>query len=270
MLRKDILRPLQPAAGKSHAVDGARKHAPTPTISPAERAKFNALATEWHNPNGAFKQVHAFNQARLEWLFNLLRTTALWPTPTSAPPHKKAPTVLDIGCAAGLVCEAFAKQGFCVHGVDAAARNIEIARAHAAQHNLPLTYTHALAEETTGQHDVVLCLEVVEHVENLPAFLNAAAARVKPGGYWVLATLNRTVLSYVLAIFMAEYVLRWLPRGTHSWRMFVKPATLRRVAAQHGFAERASTGLSFNPLTWRWNPTRSLMVNYMLVFQQQA
>lgn len=230
------------------------------SVSPEQSAKFNVMATEWRNPHGAFKVVHAFNAARLQWLFNALN---LPQTPQN---------VLDVGCATGLVAEAFAQQGHTVMGIDVAERNILLARTCAANAGLGITYTLAAPEDlaaTTPQtYNIVLALEVVEHVENLESFLNAVFRCAHPQGTVVIATLNRTWQSWLIGIVVAEYVLRWLPKGTHSWQHFVTPAQLAKAAAQHGFQPVAQTGFTFNPLRWRWQTTSSLAVNYMQLFKK--
>ncbi len=231
------------------------------SVKATEAAKFNAMAAEWRNPSGAFKVVHAFNATRLEWLFKKLESTLR---------HQQK--VLDVGCATGLVSEAFAQRGHTVKGIDVAERNITIARTCAQKAGLTIDYQLEAPEETAATtpaaYDIVLALEVVEHVEDLEAFLDAVFRCVTPQGTVVLATLNRTWLSWVIGIVMAEYVLRWLPKGTHSWHHFVTPKQLDAAAARHSLSCVAQTGITFNPIRWRWQTTRSLAVNYMKLYRR--
>lgn len=251
MMRKDV---MSGAAG---------------TGDPREIAKFNALAQEWRDPQGRFRTVLDFNAARLDFLRRQL--AALTGRDPDAPAPLEGLRILDAGCGAGLVTEALAQWGADVLGVDAAARNIEIAQRACAASGAPARFRQAAPEEIVAegaQFDVVLSLEVVEHVANLDAFLDALASLVRPGGLVVIATMNRTARAFLAAIVAAEWVLGWMPRGTHDWRKFVRPAELDSVFNTRGFAPGPRAGLSYLPgLGWR--ETRSLAVNYMAIWRRE-
>lgn len=252
MLRKDIIRPI----------DGARR-----TADPAELDRFDKLAQEWWDPNGAFKTVHAFNAARTTYIADLLRRRL---AQRSGSGSLEGVSVLDVGCGAGLVAEPIARLGASVTAIDASARNVEIARRHAESSGLDIEYHCATPEEISpsGQtYDAVLSLEVVEHVADLPHFLHHTAALVRPGGTLVIGTLNRTFLSWVLAIVGAEYVLGWLPKGTHDWRRFVSPEELDALLTPQCH-EIERQGVSFNPLRMNWQLARSMSVNYLQAFEK--
>jgi 2-polyprenyl-6-hydroxyphenyl methylase/3-demethylubiquinone-9 3-methyltransferase len=238
-----------------------------PTADAAEVARFNALAEEWWKPAGAFKVVHEFNAARLAYLSEQL------PVLHGRPSIRDMPLaglrLLDAGCGAGLVAEPMARLGADVIGVDASERNVAIARLHAEQSGLAIDYRHALPEDLHADDsafDIVLSLEVIEHVSDVTAFLNAIGRLVKPGGVLVIGTLNRTPQ----AIIGAEYVLGWLPRGTHAWTKFVTPSEVARHLAPIGFDEIDIKGVSLNPLGSRWSVGSDTSVNYLHVHRRRA
>ena len=240
------------------------------TAAPEEIARFNALADQWWRPEGAFRMLHAFNAVRVAHLTG--RLPALLGCPPDAKPILAGKRVLDVGCAAGLVTEPLSRLGADILGIDAAERNILVARRHAAASGAAVEYRHALPEELVAEgktFGAVLSLEVVEHVPDLAAFLAALAALVAPGGVLVVGTLNRTLRSLATAVFGAEYVLRWLPRGTHDWRKFVTPRELELGLAGHGLTVAERAGIAFNPLTRRWFVTRDCGVAY-LQFHRKA
>ena len=247
MLRKDIKKPLPSG------------------VDAQEIAKFNAMASAWRDPQGAFRVVHAFNKARLAWLQTTLAKLL------NVKDFKDI-KLLDAGCATGLVSERFAQVGAIVTGIDAAERNIEIARQCAQLAGLDIDYQLATPEEyaqsSPQSYDLVFALEVVEHVADLPSFLDALFRCVKPDGLVVIATLNRTWLAWLLSIVMAEYVLGWLPKGTHDWRRFVTPKELDACANRHNFSRIAETGLGLKPWRRQWATVRSLSANYMVVYRQ--
>jgi 2-polyprenyl-6-hydroxyphenyl methylase / 3-demethylubiquinone-9 3-methyltransferase len=252
MLRKDVLKALKHDAS---------------TASPEEIARFSALAEEWWKPNGAFKVVHSFNRARLSLLIEEL-SQHFGRDPTALRPLDGL-HVLDVGCGGGLVAERLACLGAKVVGIDASERSIEIARVHATHSGVNVDYRHCLPEQfvASGERfDVVLAFEVVEHVANLPLFLEICASLVANDGVLVIATLNRTLKSFLFGIVGAEHVLGLLPRGTHDWRKFVTPAELKRQIAPLGFSSTEPRGLSFNPITRRWRVTRNVGVNYIQIF----
>jgi 2-polyprenyl-6-hydroxyphenyl methylase/3-demethylubiquinone-9 3-methyltransferase len=232
------------------------------TIDPAEVAKFSAMAEEWWDPAGKFAPLHKFNPVRLAFIRD---TAASHFGRTGLKPFEGL-SLLDIGCGGGLLSEPMARLGFAVSGVDPSDKNIRIARAHAR--GLPITYRTAsaevLAEEGTT-FDVVLNMEVVEHVADLRAYLKACARLVKPGGVMFVATLNKTLKSLALAKVTAEYILRWLPPGTHDWNRFVEPEVLRRMLEESGLNPLKMQGVAFDPINWDWHLSSDVAVNYMLV-----
>lgn len=236
------------------------------SVDPDEIARFEAMATEWWDPHGKFRPLHKFNPVRLSWIReNLL--THFGRDPASARPFDGL-RVLDIGCGGGLVAEPMARLGASVVAIDASARNIEIARTHARQMGLDIAYRCATAEallEEPARFEVVLSLEVVEHVADPAAFLRSCAALVAPGGALVVATINRTPQAFALAIVGAEYVLRWLPRGTHRWSKFVRPSEIAAALRPTGLGLRGFAGMSYNPIADRWRVGTDLAVNYMAI-----
>jgi 2-polyprenyl-6-hydroxyphenyl methylase/3-demethylubiquinone-9 3-methyltransferase len=235
------------------------------TVDPAEIARFAALAESWWDPAGKVKPLHRLNPVRLGFLRNRL-TAHFGRDPAALHPFDGL-RLLDIGCGGGLVAEPMARLGFAVTGIDAAAETVATARVHAGQSGLAIDY-RAMAAETlvaAGERfDVVLALEIVEHVADLDVFLAAAAALVRPGGAFVAATLNRTAKSYLLAIVGAEYVLGWLPRGTHEWRKFVRPSELAAVLRRNRLRIQEIAGVTYNPLADSWSLSADIDVNYMV------
>jgi 2-polyprenyl-6-hydroxyphenyl methylase/3-demethylubiquinone-9 3-methyltransferase len=237
------------------------------TVDPAEIERFSRIADEWWDPAGKFAPLHRFNPVRLGFvrdeICNRFGRDARQPAPLGGL------RILDIGCGGGLISEPMARLGAKVTGVDAAARNVAVARLHAERMRLAIDYRHATAEELRAAgdtFDAVLALEVVEHVADVGLFLECCAALVRPGGILVMATLNRTTKAFALAIVGAEYVLRWLPRGTHDWRKFVKPSEAVRALRSNGLDVSELCGVAYNPLTGAWSlAPDDLDVNYMLV-----
>ena len=256
MLRKDVPKSLQVPIG---------------TADPQEIARFNALAEEWWKPDGAFKVVHAFNEARIAHISHRLAT--LFERDPKTPNALAGLNIMDVGCGAGLVAEPLSRLGASVLGIDAAERNIAVAEHHARISGASLTYRHALPEDCADfahTFDVVMSLEVVEHVADVPAFLESMSRLVAPGGLLLIGTLNRTLRSYAKAIVGAEYVLRWLPRGTHDWRKFVKPDELEEGLGRHGFSFVERTGIALNPLTMRWGLSPDVSTNYLQFHRRTA
>lgn len=234
------------------------------TVDPAEIARFSALASEWWDPAGKFGPLHKLNPLRLAYIRDRLCTR--FGRDGRSPRPLTGLKVLDIGCGGGLVSEPLTRLGATVTGVDASATNIGVARTHAAEGDLAITYRHGTAEDLAAageRFDAVLALEIVEHVADLDAFLGACTMLVRPGGGLVVATLNRTPQSFLLAIVGAEYVLRWLPRGTHDWRKFVRPSELAASLRRHGADVEDLTGVVYNPLSDAWRTSRDLGVNYL-------
>jgi 2-polyprenyl-6-hydroxyphenyl methylase/3-demethylubiquinone-9 3-methyltransferase len=237
---------------------------PPPSVDPGEIARFAALADAWWDPAGQFKPLHRLNPVRIGYIRD--RLAAHFGRDPAQPRPLDGVRLLDIGCGGGLVAEPMARLGAEVTGIDAAAQSLAVARLHAGQSGLAIDYRHAAAEDLAAAGEsfaVVLALEIVEHVADLGAFLAATAALVKPGGALVVSTLNRTPQAFALAIVGAEYLLGWLPRGTHRWGKFVRPSELAAGLRPRGVQISDLTGVSYNPLADRWSLGRDLSVNYM-------
>ncbi|HIJ38905.1 MAG TPA: bifunctional 2-polyprenyl-6-hydroxyphenol methylase/3-demethylubiquinol 3-O-methyltransferase UbiG [Rhodospirillaceae bacterium] len=232
------------------------------TASADEVARFEAIAEAWWDPEGDFKPLHLLNPPRLSFLVEKL-AAHFGRNPTDPCPFSGL-SLLDIGCGGGLLSEPMARLGFAVTGIDAGAKNIAIARLHAAQSGLTIDFRSLMPEDLTGQFDVVMAMEVVEHVPDVSVFLNAAAERLRPGGAFLAATLNRTPKAFALAIVGAEYLLRWLPPGTHDWRHFLRPSEFAAKLRKAGVNSLAFEGVRFDPLQDRWERCRSLDVNYLV------
>ncbi len=236
------------------------------SVDPDEVAKFAALADDWWDSAGTFAPLHKLNPARLTFIRD--RIAAHQGRDPLAERPLAGLRVLDIGCGGGLLCEPLTRLGAEVTGIDAAEPNVAAAARHAAEAGLDIDYRHTTAEALAacGTHfDLVLNMEVVEHVADVNAFLQASAALAAPGGAMVLATLNRTPKSFAFAIVGAEYLLRWLPRGTHDWRKFLRPSELVAQLRAAGLETKELTGVAYNPLTGAWHlAARDLDVNYMI------
>ncbi len=235
-----------------------------PSIDPAEVAKFSAMAAEWWDPAGKFAPLHKFNPVRL----GFIRNTAAAHFGRQGLKPFQGLNLLDIGCGGGLLSEPMARLGFAVLGADASEKNVKTAAAHAAPSGLEIDYQVATAESLAVDgraFDVVLNMEVIEHVADLPGYLGACAKLVKPGGLMFVASLNKTLKSLVLAKIAAEYVLRWLPPGTHDWNRFVEPHRLQAMLEEAGLNVLKTQGVSFDPLGWNWRLSTDLDVNYMVV-----
>ena len=239
------------------------------SVDPDEIAKFTRLAAEWWDPNGKFRPLHQFNPVRLGFIRAAAAAHFARDEKSLAP--FKGLDLLDIGCGGGLLSEPMARIGFAVLGVDPSEKNVKTASAHAADIGLRLDYRMTTAEalaEAGATFDVVLNMEVVEHVADLGGFLSACAALLKPGGFMLVATLNRTLKSLALAKIGAEYVLRWLPAGTHDWTRFATPAELEGLLEKAGLSVTRVQGVSFDPLRWEWRLSSDTDVNYMMVAER--
>lgn len=236
------------------------------TVDQGEIDKFSAMADDWWDPDGKFKPLHQLNETRLKFIRQ--RSCRHFGRDDDRLDPFDGLSVLDVGCGGGLISEPMARLGGAVTGLDAAPANIEVARLHAAASGLTIDYRCATAEEEAEagrQYDLVLALEIIEHVADVGTFLSSLGRVVRPGGALFLSTLNRTAKAYLLAIVGAEYLLRWLPRGTHDWQRFVKPSELTRPLRQNGLKVGAMSGLVYNPLADRWHlDERDLDVNYIL------
>lgn len=235
------------------------------TIDPAEVAKFEAMAAEWWDPNGKFRPLHMLNPCRLDYI--TAQIAAEFDREAGRDRPFEGLRLLDIGCGGGLLSEPMARLGAEVVGADAAERNIPVARLHAGQSGLDIDYRHTTAEALAAaqeRFDVVLNMEVVEHVSDPLAYLSACQKLLKPGGLMICSTINRNPKSYAMAIVGAEYVMRWLPRGTHDWSRFITPDELYDLIRQAGLDPVDRKGFVFNPLTWSWRLSdRDLSVNYV-------
>jgi 2-polyprenyl-6-hydroxyphenyl methylase / 3-demethylubiquinone-9 3-methyltransferase len=237
---------------------------PTANVDAAELAHFAGLADDWWNPNGKFKPLHKLGPARLGFIRD--RATAHFGLPDDSLKPFTGLSILDIGCGGGLISEPLARLGGSVTGIEPTEANIGAARRHAAQGGLTIDYRAANAEDLAAvgrQFDMVVCLEVVEHVPEPAAFIAVCAQLVRPGGLLILSTINRTAKAYVLAIVGAEYVLRWLPVGTHQWQRFITPEELSAHVRATGLGDLACEGLVFNPLLDRWSLGSDTDVNYI-------
>jgi len=235
------------------------------SINPAEIAKFEAMAAEWWDPNGKFKPLHMLNPCRLDYI--CAQVAAEFDRDRKAAAPFKGLRMLDIGCGGGLLSEPMARLGADVVGADAAPRNIPVARVHAAQSGLSIDYRVTTAEDLAAageQFDVVLNMEVVEHVADPQAYLTACQTLLKPGGLMVCSTLNRNPKSFVMAIIGAEWVMRWLPKGTHDWQKFITPDELYSMLRLAGLDPVDRKGFVFNPVLWSWSLSdRDLSCNYV-------
>ncbi len=235
------------------------------TIDAAEVAKFEAMAAEWWDPNGKFKPLHLMNPCRLDYI-NSQIAAEYDRDLTRANPFKGL-RILDIGCGGGLLSEPMASLGAMVVGADAAARNIPVARLHAEASGLVIDYRHTTAEDLAAageQFDVVLNMEVVEHVADPLTYLTACRNLLKPQGVMICSTLNRNAKSFLMAIIGAEWVMRWLPKGTHDWAKFITPDELYRLIEKAGLRPLDRKGMVFNPVSWNWSlSARDLSCNYV-------
>ncbi len=236
------------------------------SIDDAEIARFEEVAANWWDSDGQFRPLHRMNPTRVAYIRDAL-CRHFRRTPGDPAPFDGL-TIADVGCGGGLLCEPMARLGARVTGVDAGEEAVSIARLHARQMGLEIEYRQATAEALAaegGTFDAVLALEIVEHVADVDAFLAALAALVRPGGALIMSTLNRTPKSFGLAIVGAEYLLRWVPRGTHDWRKFVRPSELAAGLRRQGITVDEVRGMVFNPLSGGWSLSeRDIDVNYLL------
>ena len=234
------------------------------SIDPAEIAKFEAMAAEWWDPNGKFKPLHMLNPCRLGYITDQI--AAEFDRDLSQPRPFAGLRLLDIGCGGGLLSEPMARLGAEVVGADPAARNIPVARLHAEQEGLEIDYRTTSAEllaEAGERFDVVLNMEVIEHVPDPAAFLVTSRELLRPGGLLICSTINRNARSFAMAIVGAEWVMRWLPKGTHEWRKFITPDELQAMQRAAGLEPVDRKGFVFNPVSWSWSISpRDLSVNY--------
>ena len=254
------LRKPQTQHGFSDIAEGA-------SIDPADVARFSAQAAEWWDAKGPFAPLHKFNPARLA--FSRARLAERFGRDPKAREAFAGLSLIDIGCGGGLIAEPMRRMGFQVTAVDASSENIGTARAHAVEQGLDIAYRAATVEqmeaEGTGPFDVVLVLEIIEHVADPEAFIRACSRLVAPGGIMVVATLNRTLKSLALGKVAAEYILRWVPAGTHDWRQFLKPDEIRGMLAGEPLTVTGPFGLTYSPLSDRWSESVDADVNFMML-----
>ena len=237
------------------------------SINKKEIEKFSNMASEWWDPEGKFKPLHKFNPIRIKYIKeNIIKEFQL--------KNKKYPlsgiNVLDIGCGGGLLSEPMCRLGANVTAIDASNKNIAIAKLHAKKNNLKINYICSSPEKlkTTKKFDVILNMEIVEHVEDVDFFLKSCANLLKKNGLMFVATINKTLKSYIFAIVGAEYVLRWLPIGTHEWEKFVKPEELKNILIKNNLNLKKIDGMNFNILKDEWNVSKDLSVNYIAEFKK--
>jgi 2-polyprenyl-6-hydroxyphenyl methylase/3-demethylubiquinone-9 3-methyltransferase len=243
----------------------------SPTVDAAEVARFSALAATWWNTRGEMAALHKLNPVRLAYIRDA--TCQQFGRDAKLVGCLSGLRILDIGCGGGILSEPLARLGAAVLGADPSVTNIEVAKLHAAQSGLAIDYRATTAEalsEADERFDVVLAMEVVEHVADVDLFVRKCADMVKPGGLMVAATLNRTLKSFALAIVGAEYILRWLPIGTHQWDKFVAPAELETALEEAGLRVIAERGVVYTPFADRWRLSDDIDVNYMMVADRPA
>ncbi len=234
------------------------------TINTKEIQKFSNLAEEWWDVNGKFKPLHMFNPIRIEYILDQIYNH--YRIDKNKKNSLQNLKILDIGCGGGLISEPMARLGANVTGIDASEKNIKVALIHSKKNNLNINYINKSPEQLDekNQFDIILNLEVVEHVDNLDLYLASCYNLLKKNGLMFTATLNRTLTSYIKAIIGAEYILRWLPIGTHDWNKFIKPEELERLLINKNFSTKDLKGLEFNPINKKWKKSENLSVNYII------
>jgi 2-polyprenyl-6-hydroxyphenyl methylase / 3-demethylubiquinone-9 3-methyltransferase len=236
----------------------------TSTINKEEIQKFSRLADEWWDVNGKFKPLHMFNPIRIEYITSMLKQH--FKINNSETNFLNGLNILDIGCGGGLISEPMARLGAKVTGIDASEKNIKIAKIHSEKSKLEINYLNKSPEQLKNEKkfDVILNLEIVEHVENVNFYIKSCYNLLKKDGIMFTATLNRSLTSYLKAIIGAEYILRWLPIGTHDWNKFLKPEELEKILHDEKFHTLDLSGLEFNPISSKWKKTQNLSVNYIV------
>ncbi len=250
---------------------GKKAEISSASVDASEVARFSAMAAEWWDPTGKFKPLHALGPVRLGFIRNeAIRHFGL---DSASPDILAGKRLLDIGCGGGLLCEPMRRLGAEVTGLDPSEKNIAIAGTHAREQGLKIDYIASTAEDLAAsgaRFDIVLNMEVLEHVADMEAYLEACSRLLKPGGLMFCATLNRTFKSFALAIIGAEYVLRWLPRGTHQWERFITPDELTAALERHGLHSEGAHGMSFNPISGKWSISRDTDINYLMAVTHRA
>ena len=234
------------------------------TINKEEIQKFSSLAEEWWDVKGKFKPLHMFNPIRIEYITKMIRKYFEISDNEINPFNKLK--ILDIGCGGGLISEPMARLGANVTGIDASEKNIKVAKIHSKENNLKINYIKSSPEmlKVREEFDIILNLEIIEHVEDVDLYINSCSKLLKKNGLMFTATLNRTITSYIKAIIGAEYILRWLPIGTHDWNKFIRPEELEKKLSVENFKTVEIKGLVFNPLNNKWKKSNNLSVNYII------
>ncbi len=237
------------------------------TVNKSEIDKFSKLASEWWDPNGKFKPLHKFNPVRLEYIKKSILKKSNYKNDNKSLNGIK---ILDIGCGGGLLCEPLSRLGAEVVGIDASEKNIKICKTHAKKNKLKINYYCASPENfiSSQKFDVILNMEIVEHVKDVNLFLRESSKFLKKNGLMFIATLNKTLKSYVFAILGAEYVLRWLPIGTHDWSMFIKPSELIEICKKNSLTLEEIMGVKYNIISKEWKISSDASVNYMTKFKK--
>ena len=228
--------------------------------------KFSEMASEWWDPNGKFAPLHKFNPVRQEYLVDKIKNHFSI-LPNGSYPFKKL-SLLDVGCGGGLIAEPMTRLGAKVTGIDASEKNINVAKFHAEQMNLKINYLCATPENLNEQFDVILCLEIIEHVADVDLFIKSCAKLLKKDGIIFFATLNRTAKSFLFAIVGAEYILNWLPKGTHDWNKFLKPSEIIGTATKYQLTLEEIVGFKFNIILREWQKSKDTDVNYAVSFKK--
>ena len=236
------------------------------TVDKTEIEKFSRLAKEWWNPNGKFKPIHLFNPTRINFIKNKLIKKFKIDEKSKEP--LKNISILDIGCGGGLLCEPLKRLGANITGIDAAKNNIEVAKLHAQEMNLDIRYIHSAPENINleKKFDVILNMEVIEHVSDVDLFIENSSKLIKKGGIMFVATINKNLKSYIHAIIGAEYILRWLPIGTHNWEKFLQPHELANIVCKQNFLFDETIGMKFNFITQEWKISSDTSINYISTF----
>ena len=234
------------------------------TINKEEIQKFSKLADEWWDVNGKFKPLHMFNPTRIEYITEKIKIH--YKLNNSKSHYLNGLKILDIGCGGGLISEPMARLGAKVTGIDASEKNIKIAKLHSEKMELKIDYMVSSPEKLNHieNYDVILNLEIVEHVDDINLYIKSCNKLLKKNGLMFTATLNRSFISYIKAIIGAEYILRWLPIGTHDWNKFIKPEELEKILFSEKFTSLDIKGMSFNPFTKKWKQSNDLSVNYII------
>ena len=234
------------------------------TVNKEEIQKFSNLANEWWDVNGKFKPLHMFNPVRIEYI--LEEISKHFAKNKNSKDVLKNLEILDIGCGGGLISEPMARLGANVTGIDASEKNINVAKIHSKKSHLKINYQNKSPEQLKEKEkfDIILNLEVVEHIEDLDLYIESCHSLLKKNGLMFTATINRTLMSYIKAIIGAEYVLRWLPIGTHDWNKFIKPEELEKKLYEKKFTTNNVKGLNFNPILSKWKKSNKLDVNYIV------